>query len=105
MDDMSSNICQAKVAAPISKRQLLVVDSEQMQDGRVEVIYMKDVFDRVVTQLVRGAMADTALHTTTGHPDGKALDMVVAPVALSHGRASEFTTPDHKGIREHTPLF
>ena len=46
-----------------------------------------------------------ALDAAAGHPDRKALDVVVAAVALGHRRPAELAAPDHQRLVEHAALL
>src|SRR5439155_23101796 len=98
------HIRQAEVAALKAVRQSEVVDAEQMEHGGVQVVDGDDVFDGVVAELVGGAVGDAGPDAAAGQPDSEALDVVVAAVALGHGRTAELAAPDDQGFVEHAAL-
>ena len=66
------------------------------------------IIDGVVAEFIGGAVTDSALDSASGHPHGKTLDVVIttgASLALEHGSASEFASPDDKGVVEQTALL
>ena len=63
------------------------------------------VLDGVVAELVGRAVGDARLDAAAGQPDRKAVDVVVAAVALGHRRAAEFAAPDHQRVVEHAALL
>ena len=56
------HVGQAKMAALKFVGQAFVVDAEQVQDGRLEVVDVDWVFGRVVGEVVGLAQRKTALH-------------------------------------------
>ena len=55
------HVRQPKVPPAVPVRQPLVVDAEEMQDRRVQVVHVNLVLGGVVSVLVRRAVADAAL--------------------------------------------
>jgi len=87
-----------------------VIDPQQMQDGRVKVMYVDRVLGDIVAPIISLAMSDAAPYPSAGQPDGKAQGMVVAAVgfgvtALAVDGAAEFAAPDDEGIVEETAFF
>ena len=76
--DLAVHIGESEIAALEPVREFLVVDAEEVEHGRVHVVDVDDVLDRVVAEVVRRAVRDAALNAATGHPDGKSLDVMVA---------------------------
>src|SRR5208337_3064720 len=70
-----------------------------------QVVNVHHVLDGGVTEFVGGSVADASLQAAASHPDREALDVVVAPVALGHGRAAELAAPAHQSFVEHSALF
>ena len=77
-----------------------VVDAHAMQYCGIEVIYVDRILDDVVAKVICLSVLDSAPNSSSGHPDGKALRVVVASVVflskfpLAINGASEFTTPN-----------
>ena len=98
------NIGQTKTATLVPKRQLLVIDTEQMQDRRLQVVQVHRILDNVVPERIRRAVAQSRLYAAAGHPKRETSRMVVAtkivttefPLAII--RASEFAAPNHQRI-------
>ena len=55
-----------------------VVEAEQVEDRRVEVVNVDDVFDGLVAEFVGGAEAEPVLDAGAGEPGGEALGVMVA---------------------------
>ena len=77
----------------------------------MEIVHVDAALNDVVAVVVGDAMRVARFDTASGHPDGKALGMVVAPevggieFALAVVRAAEFTAPDDEGVLEEPALF
>ena len=65
--------------------QAFVVDAEQMQDRRVQIVNGRDVLRRLIAELVRCAIAEGAFHARARHPDREAFRVVVAAVGAFLG--------------------
>lgn len=82
-------------AALVHVDDLGVIEAEQAHDGRVQVVDVELVLDRVEAELVGGTDRAPALYASAGHPHGKAGRVVVTAVAfLTHRRPTEFAAPD-----------
>ena len=85
------HVSQPEVAAAVGVGQPLVIDAQQMQDRRVEVMEGKPVFDGVVAVFIRLAEDRAALDAAAGQPQAEAPRVVVTSVgALRERRASKF---------------
>ena len=88
-----------------------MVDSQAMQQGRVEISNRYRVFDHVVAILIRLAVADARSYAAACHPGSKATRMVVTAIviwckpALAVDRTAKFTAPDHQCIIQQATLF
>ena len=78
MDDSASDVGQAEVAAGVVVRQPLVIHAEQMQRGRVQVVHVDFVLDRVMSPLVGLAVSDARLYAASCQPDREAAGIVVS---------------------------
>ena len=65
---MAVHVGQAVVAALELVRQLLVVDAEQVQDRRLEVVDVDGVLGDVVAEVVGRAVGDARLDAAAGQP-------------------------------------
>lgn len=82
MSDVSMNVSEAEVSSLERVNQSFVVNSHQMQDRRIEVVDFHSIFDHVHTVIVGPAILDAAFDSATGHPDGKAVTMMVSTIVL-----------------------
>ena len=65
-------------------------------------MYLDDVLDRVVAQVVSCAVGDPGLDAATGEEHGETHHVMVAPIALGHWSAAKLSAPDHQGAVEKT---
>jgi hypothetical protein len=83
-----------------------VIESQQREHGRVEVMDVHPVFRRVVTELIGCAVRKARLDAATGHEKRVAVGVVVAAVAaFRYGRASELARPDDQRIFQESAGF
>src|SRR5205823_5163039 len=66
MDDLAVYVRQPHVAAAEAHRQALVVDAQEVQQRRVQVVDLHLVLHRLVAPLVGGPVGDAALHAAAG---------------------------------------
>src|SRR4051812_49288495 len=78
LDDMSVDVCQTAVDAVVADRQLLMVDAQQVQDGRVDVVAVGRLVDRLVRPLVASPVGHASLDAPAAEPVGERERVVVA---------------------------
>src|SRR5262249_28265647 len=94
-DHFAVDVGQAHVAAAEADGQPRVLDAEQVQHRRVQVVDLDAVFHHLVAPLVRLAVGHPALYAGAGEPDAEPVLIVVAAVvALGERRAPELAGPD-----------
>src|SRR5262249_16466207 len=100
---LAVDVGQPEIAALEAVRQLLVVETEQVQDRRLQGVDVDGVFGGVEAQFVGGAVGLAGLHAGAGHEHGVAVWVVVAAevgagggAALAERRAAELAAPDHQ---------
>src|SRR5215207_8454392 len=92
--DGAVDVGEAVVAAAVAIDEALVVETEQVEDGRVEVVVVDGVFDDADAVLVGGAVADAALDAAAGHPHGEPRGVRVAAIVSAGVRgAAERAAP------------
>ena len=70
------------------------------------VTNVNGVFNCLVPDLIGSSIVHSPFDSSTRHPDGEALVVVVSPVNPLHvGCATKLSRPDNKGIFQHSPLF
>src|SRR5262249_10855006 len=74
----ATHIGQAEVAAAIALGQLLVVDAQQMEDGRVQVVNVNAILDGVHAELVGRPVGQAALDPSAGQEHREAGGVMIA---------------------------
>lgn len=75
-----------------------MIDTEQVEDGRVQIVHGDDILDGPITKFISLAMAVAALNATPRQPNRKSLWIVVTALsALSEGSSSELPCKNQKG--------
>jgi hypothetical protein len=88
-----------------------MLDAHQVEDCRVEVVYMHAVLDDIVAEVVGLAEGRALVDARSGHQDREAARVVVTAVvslgegALRVGRTTELAAPDDERIVEQATLF
>ena len=92
------HIGEAEIPALEAEGEMLVVDPQEMQNRRLQIVYVYFVPSDVVTEVVGLAVDDAALDTTAGHPDREAAGVVIAAecfaARLRVGSTPELAPPD-----------
>ena len=106
LDDISGDIGESEVAAGVAVGELFVVESEEVQDGGVEVVDMHAVVNGTKAEFVRFAPCHAATDTAACEEGGEAVVIVVTSGAIFRGgSASEFAAPEDEGVIEESALF
>ena len=72
------HVGQTALDSVVVIREPLVIESEQMQDGRVEVINRSNIFDGFIAKGVRRAVSEGGLHSHASQPRREAIWVVVS---------------------------
>ncbi len=111
MNDVAVNIGQTKIAALIPVGQALVIDAEQMQYRRLQIVNVNGIRDDVVAELVGLAMRVSAFNPRTGQQISEATGMMIAApararqLALRETGAAELAAPDDQRVLEQAALL
>ena len=104
---MAVHISQAKLAPLMRKCEPLVVESQAMQNRRLQVVHMHRIFRDVKTEIIRRAIDHARFNSAARHPNRERLRMMIAPLAAAerdvrfhHRRAAKFAAPDHQRVFE-----
>ncbi len=83
-----------------------VIETEEVQDGGMQVVNVEAVLDRVQTEVIGGAIGESTAHAASGHPHGEPGGVMIPAIALfAHGGASELTAPDDERLFEQSACF
>src|SRR5687767_2177701 len=105
---MPGNIREPEIPPVEPIGELLVVNAEKMQDGRVEVIDGHPILDRFIAELIGLAVMYPALHAASRHPGGKRVRIVIAPGKLGflrNGEPAELSAADDQRGCQQAPLL
>lgn len=102
--DMTGHICEPEIATGMAVGQFFVVEPEQGEQGRVEVVDVNFVLGRKPAIIVSGSVGETRLYASTGKPHGEPFGIMVAaiPATLGSRSAPELTSPKDEGVLEQT---
>lgn len=84
-----------------------MIQSHQMENGRVKVPEMDFPLDALRTRLIRFAVNVTRLHASTRQPKGERPRVVprrILAVTWGQSRAPELAPPHHQGVLQHPSL-
>jgi hypothetical protein len=97
MYHLAMDIGETEVATLESVGELRVIEAEQMENRRVQVVNMDRVASDVESKIIGRAVRIAALHAAASHPHAEAPVVVIPTIvaALYHWRAAEFTAPNH----------
>ena len=106
-NDVTVNVGQTSMRTIVIIGQPLMVQAEEMQDGRVEVMDVHHVFDGLVAEFIGRAEAETSLHARTGQPRGETLRVMVATFSsfLKRRHPAEFRGPEDERIIQQSTRF
>ena len=93
-----------EIATGVSVGKLGMIEAQEMQHGRMQVVRSNLALDRSSSQLVGGAVANSALDTTARHPHRVALIVMatsITTIGLILRAATKFATPNDQRIFEH----
>ena len=77
------NVGQPALDAVVVKSQALVIETQQVQNGGVEIVPAHRIDSGAVADLIALSIGDPGLEPGTGHPDGETGVVVVPALALS----------------------
>ena len=78
---IACHICKPVAAAKMFECEFLVINTHEVQNGGVKIVYMHRVLNNVVTKFVRFPI-HAGLHTAARHPDGEAPGVMVAAIII-----------------------
>ena len=79
-DHAAVDIGQPEVAARVAEGEAFVVEAEEVEDGRLQVVDMDGVHLGLEAELVRRAIDRATLYPAAREPRGEAVVVVVAAV-------------------------
>src|SRR5262249_17369446 len=105
-DKLAVDVGQTEIPALETVSELLVIKSEAMKDGGVEVVDVDRVLDDVIAEIVGLAVTDAGFDASTSHPHRVIASVMIAAVivlldfALAVNGAPEFAAPQDESVIE-----
>ncbi|MFT5108198.1 MAG: hypothetical protein ACI9UA_003841 [Pseudoalteromonas tetraodonis] len=79
-----------------------MIDAEQVQDRRMQVVYANAILDGLISELVARAILHAAFDAAASHPHREDMRVVIPALAvLRIGGATELTAPHDEHLVEH----
>ena len=107
--DRPGNVRQAVVTAGMSIGELSMIEAEEVQHCRVEVMDGASVFNGVVAKFVGASIAKTSSDAASGHPHRESIRMMIpsfrAIAFLDRRGSPEFASPKNQGVIEESSFF
>src|SRR5260370_32870586 len=106
VEHVAGDVGQAEVPSAVAVGQLGVLDAEEVEDGRVNIVHVDGFIDGLEAEIVGGAVDRAALHRASGEPHGEAEGIVIAAALhrtagtadFADGGAAEFGPAYNQGI-------
>src|SRR6516165_7798822 len=108
---VATNVGQPMVATLEQVRQLLVVETKQLENGGMNVVDVNTSLDSAEAVVVGGADHPSPFDATTGQPGGEAIGVMVATgwlvrvASVGDGCPSKLPSPDDQRVLEHPTRF
>ena len=99
------HVRQAPIGAVVADRQASVIDAEQMQNGRVQIVAGQRL-DGAPAPLVAFSVGHAALDAGAGEPGDRRAAVVIAPLgALAERMPAELGAEDDQRVLEQASLL
>lgn len=111
LNDLSVYVGEPKATALVAVGQSFMVDSEDVQQGGLEIVNVHRVLCHVVAEVVGGTVTRSWLDPGPGHPESKTARMMIPAIVglgeLSLGVicSSKLTAPDDQSIFEQATVL
>ena len=71
MDHVAVHVSQPEIAALVSIGQSRVIETEQLQNRRLQIVNLDRIVDSIESEFIRSAMHMTVLEPAARHPDAE----------------------------------
>ena len=107
MHDMAIDVGEPAFEPVVVIGEPLVIETEQVQYGRVEVVNRGDIHGRAPAEIVGGSVAHASLHACSHHPGREGVGVVVAPARalLMRGHPTKLRAPNDENVIQHSALL
>ena len=103
------HVGQPMISPPVTEGEKLVVDSQLVQDGRVNVVDVERIRGHGISELVRFTIGDAPLETAASQTDRVATHVVVTPAGFGDlwrmWSATHFARPEDDRLFQQASLF
>ena len=85
MDHPTMDIGQTKITTCVTECETAMIESQQVQNGRVEVMHVDRIFLHPVTDVIRLSVYDPRFHPPTSEParkGGRVMVAALGPLAI-----------------------
>ena len=93
LHDVAEDICQAIIAAGVPIGQSLVIQAEQVQHRRVQIMQVNFTGDRAITEIVGCSMRESRLHAAAGHEPRETFRLMFPPMRFERCRSGKILAP------------
>src|SRR2546426_9841575 len=77
----TANIGQTEISALCAVGELFVIDTQEAEHSRVQIMDMDRVINSIVTEFIGAAISHATFDACARHPNGEAFNMVIAAIA------------------------
>ena len=96
---VAMHIRQTEIATLEAERQFQMIEPQEMEDRRLEIMDMHAILRGSESQFVGRADVCSGPYAAAGEPHGEGVDVVIAANAvavLAHRSSAKFTSPNHQ---------
>jgi hypothetical protein len=96
--NLAADIGEAKTPAVVHVSKERVIDSDNVQDGGVQIVYIDSIDDGSKTDFIGLTEADAALHAATSQPKRAGMGIVISSwlgACLGNWQSAELAAPNH----------
>jgi len=105
-DDLAVDVGESEISARMTIRQSFVVEAEQMQNGRMQIMDANPVLDRSESKVIGRSVGLASTDATASQPHREAIVVVISACpAFRNWRATEFTSPDNERFLKQAATF
>src|SRR3954466_15242797 len=90
VDYGTGHVGEAEIAAAVAIGQLRVIDAEQVENRRVEIVDVHRLVNSLEAEVVGGAVDHSTLDAAPGPPHREAERVVIPPILRLPGAAADF---------------
>ena len=104
---MPVHVCKASFNSVVVETEPLVIDAEQMQDRRVQVVNRRNLFLRPVPEFVCRAVGVPGFHAGSCEPNGESLRIVITSIRafLKSRHPPKLSDKSHKRVGKKAALL